>query len=94
MSNIKNYMVPSFICSCLLLLGMEQDAHAYLDPGTGTFLLQLLIGAFITVPMMVKIYWQKIKSFFSGNKQQIDNEDTPTSEVEESQSVNEFTENK
>jgi hypothetical protein len=47
-------------------------AYAYLDLGTGSYIFQLLLAAFITMLYMAKIYWGKIKeifsSKFSGNK--------------------------
>jgi len=41
------------------------DAYAYLDPGTGTIILQSLIGVLIGVAITLKIYWFKIKEKFS-----------------------------
>ena len=35
------------------------DAYAYLDPGTGTAILQALVGCLIGVGVAVKIYWKK-----------------------------------
>lgn len=36
----------------------------YLDPGSGSFLLQLLIGVLMGGALAVKIYWRKIVAFF------------------------------
>ena len=41
------------------------DAYAYLDPGTGTIILQSLVGVLIGVAITLKIYWFKIKEKFS-----------------------------
>ena len=38
---------------------------AYLDPGSGSFLLQLLIAALLGSLFAMRTYWGKIKSFFS-----------------------------
>ncbi len=46
----------------LLLL---REAHAYLDPGTGSMFLQLLIGSIAAGLLMINVYWEKVKSFFS-----------------------------
>lgn len=40
-------------------------AFAYLDPGSGSLILQILIGAVAGAFFAVKAYWIKIKSFFS-----------------------------
>lgn len=36
-------------------------AHAYIDPGTGGMLLQLLLGGVAGALVIVKLYWYRIK---------------------------------
>lgn len=43
-----------------------QDAYAYIDPGTGTIIIQALIGALVGVAITLKIYWYKLKEKLSG----------------------------
>jgi hypothetical protein len=38
--------------------------HAYLDPGSGSFLIQLLIGGLVAVGFGVRMFWGKIKALF------------------------------
>jgi hypothetical protein len=38
----------------------------YLDPGSGSFILQLLIAGLLGGAFMIKVYWRKIKSIFTG----------------------------
>lgn len=40
-------------------------AHAYLDPGTGSILLQSLLGVIVAATVAGNLFWQRIKSFFS-----------------------------
>ena len=40
------------------------DAYAYLDPGTGSVILQALIGVIAGVLITLKIYWYKLKEKF------------------------------
>jgi hypothetical protein len=40
----------------------------YLDPGSGSFLIQLLLAAGLGLGVAVKMYWTKIKSIFRGKK--------------------------
>ena len=41
----------------------------YVDPGAGSIVLQVLIGALVAIPVLVKLYWGKIKNVFKrGNK--------------------------
>ena len=48
-----------------LLLTATDRACAYLDPGTGSLIIQLLLGAVAGALLGVKIFWKKIKSFVS-----------------------------
>jgi len=38
---------------------------AYLDPGTGSFIIQMIIGAVVAAGAFIKIYWRKIKAYFT-----------------------------
>jgi hypothetical protein len=40
----------------------------YLDPGSGSFIIQLLLAAALGIGVGVRIYWTKIKSLFRGKK--------------------------
>lgn len=55
------------------VLAMPRDAHAYLDPGTGSMLIQGLIAAVLSAAFAVKLFWAKLKphlfGFLSGRKQ-------------------------
>lgn len=35
-------------------------ANAYLDPGTGSFLFQALVGATLAAGLAVKVFWRRI----------------------------------
>jgi len=37
---------------------------AYLDPGSGSFILQLLLAALVGGLFIIKTYWKKITDFF------------------------------
>ena len=37
------------------------DAYAYIDPGSGTLIIQMIIGALVGVGITLKIYWHKIR---------------------------------
>lgn len=38
---------------------------AYLDPGTGSFILQALIGVILGGLLTLKMYWRRLKGFAS-----------------------------
>ncbi|MBI2054083.1 MAG: hypothetical protein HYT36_02015 [Candidatus Staskawiczbacteria bacterium] len=59
-------MVLVFILTALVF---PFGANAYLDPGTGSFVIQIIIASVATAAFNVKIFWRKIKKillFFSG----------------------------
>ncbi len=46
---------------CILILVPVDSAFAYLDPGTGSMLLQVILGGVAAVGVAVKLYWHKIR---------------------------------
>lgn len=49
-------------------LSFASVAHAYLDPGTGSILLQGLIAAIAGGLVVGRLYWAKFKNLFSLSK--------------------------
>ncbi|WP_411835942.1 hypothetical protein ACLBNB_01245 [Pseudomonas chlororaphis subsp. aurantiaca] len=43
---------------CLVLLPI--NAFAYLDPGTGSAMLQGILGALAAIAMVLKLYWHRL----------------------------------
>jgi hypothetical protein len=41
------------------------SAQAYIDPGSGSFIFQVLIGGLLAGAVAVKHFWKRITSFFS-----------------------------
>jgi hypothetical protein len=52
-------------------------AHAYLDPGTGSYILQLALAAIVGALFAVRLFWGRIKAFFTRlfSKQESDEHD-------------------
>jgi len=44
-----------------IALLVPATAHAYLDPGTGSYVLQIIIGAAVSAAFAVKMFWKTIK---------------------------------
>jgi len=40
-------------------------ANAYLDPGSGSLIFQVAVGAVMAASLAVKVFWRRIVSFFS-----------------------------
>ena len=62
---INRVFITSALAFFVILL-TRQNAYAYLDPGTGSYVLQAAIAAVIGATFAVKMYWRRIKAFFSG----------------------------
>ena len=43
---------------------INTNAYAYLDPGTGSFILQAIIGFLAAISAGFIYYWNKVKNFF------------------------------
>lgn len=59
---------PVFLITLLMLI-FTKSAYAYLDPGTGSFIIQTLIVFSIAIAATAKIWWYKIKGLFRGNSE-------------------------
>lgn len=53
---------------------------AYLDPGSGSFILQLILGAIVGLLVALRAYWGRIKSFFSREDPQMPEEGQDSSQ--------------
>jgi hypothetical protein len=40
----------------------------YIDPGSGSYLLQALIAGVLGAAFWIKMSWQRVKAFFTGHK--------------------------
>lgn len=58
------------IASMLVFLGASltyaAPAFAYLDPGTGSIILQGIIATVAGMLVAGRLYWQRVKMFFAG----------------------------
>ena len=48
----------------LAAVDLDQPAHAYLDPGTASILLQTLLGGVAGALVVAKLYWHRLTSVF------------------------------
>lgn len=56
------------VTTLALLMASSMPALAYLDPGTGSMILQGIIGSVAGALVAIKIYWGKIKLFFASKR--------------------------
>ena len=55
----------------------------YLDPGSGSMLIQILLAALLGAGVAVKIFWRSIKAFFTGKKASEGTIEDPTAVAED-----------
>ena len=55
--------IMHYITLFIWVTTFSQSAHAYLDPGTGSFILQLLIAGIMGALYTLKLYWYGVKAF-------------------------------
>jgi hypothetical protein len=48
----------------LVLLLSPRPAHAYLDPGAGSVLLQILLGGVAGLLVVIRLWWRNLLAFF------------------------------
>ena len=76
---MKKFLTPksslSLIALVLLAAGLwPATAHAYIDPGTGSFVIQGIIAAVVGAGFAIKVFWHRIVSALTG-KSPAENDD-------------------
>ena len=59
----------------LLGAASASAAHAYLDPGTGSIILQVVLGGAAGLVLAGRLYWQKLLSWFGFKRKSTDLQD-------------------
>jgi len=57
-------LIQIFYLNILSLIFYSSNAYAYLDPGTGSFILQAILGFLAAISAGFLYYWSKVKNFF------------------------------
>ena len=72
--------VDYFLCGILSAVAVTfpiSNAWAYLDPGTGSFLLQMLLGGIAGLAVVGRMYWTRLKVMIGrtfGNSRSAEND--------------------
>jgi|TARA_B100000809_G_C14870803_1_gene435469 hypothetical protein len=67
-SGLYKFQILSIVL--LALFGIHiQSAYAYIDPGTGSMVIQVLIGTLVGLGIAIKVYWYKLKEKFMRKKE-------------------------
>jgi hypothetical protein len=58
---IDNIGIAALTLAAVVLAASAGPAHAYIDPGVGGMLLQLLLGGVAGALVVIKLYWHRLK---------------------------------
>lgn len=64
MEIIGKYIKITFLVGAALVVA-SKPTYAYLDPGTGSYIIQILIATLAGSAYIIATSWQRIKTFFS-----------------------------
>ena len=68
-NKVKSIIEPTACMIALLSIScFHFDANAYLNPATGSMILQALIAGLAVVAVTIKLYWFKLRAFLKGEK--------------------------
>jgi len=56
-------VVSTVLCALLFVASSHELAYAYIDPASGTYLLQLLPAGLLGALFALKVYWKKAMYF-------------------------------
>jgi len=62
MRHLRHSMALSFV-PVVFVLGLPGVTHFYIDPGTGSIVLQTIIGGFAAALVAIGMFWKQIKAF-------------------------------
>jgi hypothetical protein len=60
--------IELLLLAMLLSVAHVESAAAYLDPGTGSILLQSILALVAGAAVTLKLYWGKLKGYFAHGK--------------------------
>lgn len=78
MTGVQTVRISIAILGCTVL---ATPAFAYLDPGTGSIVLQSLLAAIAVAMGVIRLYWYRLKAFFSGKTSDSEAQDSKEAEI-------------
>ncbi len=60
----------------LLFLLAPLSAHAYLDPGTMSMIINMIVGVLVGIMYTIRVFWRHIKDFFKSLSESIKKDNT------------------
>jgi len=73
---MHNFGAQSFrlAIAMVAIVVSTSSAYAYLDPGTGSIILQVLLGGIAGIALALKLYWQRFLSLIGLGRQVQEND--------------------
>jgi len=56
--------IKTILLTAVIYLLMDTHAYAYLDPGTGSIILQAIAAALAATAATTSYYWEKVKGLY------------------------------
>lgn len=82
---MKKHLAHSLLTVAVGAVLLMPCAHAYLDPGTGSMILQMLAAMFVAVAIFGKSIYHRISGMFSGSSPSRENESEAKDDADEVQ---------
>lgn len=60
MKQFASWLTSAFLMAAFFLAVTTKDAHAYIDAGTGSLLIQFLLGSVFASLFMMKVFWRRL----------------------------------
>lgn len=54
-------LLPALLIAMSVFLFVPHQAHAYIDPGSGSLIWQVVIAALLSGMFLIKTYWRRLK---------------------------------
>ena len=68
MRKVGSFAAWTLLLAMMLSLLVVAPAAAYLDPGSGSLIFQVVVGGAMAIALSVKIFWRRITTFFRRSK--------------------------
>ena len=54
-----------YLVIAAMLIATVAPAHAYIDAGSGSYMIQMAMAGILAVVFTLKLYWQRLRAFLS-----------------------------
>jgi hypothetical protein len=68
MNSLRSQLRSALCLALLVFLLLPGRAYAYIDPGTGSLIWQVLIAGLLSALVLVKAYWHRIRRLITGRE--------------------------